>query len=121
MKRKHENLITNGIQKATGRRPLNYSNQDSPSVLTRPSNIREIVSLWGRLKAAWLVFTTNAYAVRWYNDENAHTWRPDWYEENKNVLRHSDYIKSSIKKSGINTMKTPTKQGLVSTSRTGQV
>lgn len=78
-KRRHDNLIY-GYGCLDQSRPLDYGHALSPRVHARPSNIRQIVSFWGRLKAAWLVFSMNAVAVRWYDEENAHQWGNTWWE-----------------------------------------
>lgn len=80
MKRQHDNLIlSHGTLSASG--PLDWVDTiNSPRVYRRPSNLRQIVSFWGRLKAAWLVFTMNAVAVKWYDDRNAHTYGNVWCE-----------------------------------------
>lgn len=77
----HDNLIY-GYGCLDSSRPLYWQKgRTSPRVYGRPQNIRQIVSWWGRLKAAWLVFTLNAVAVKWYDEKNAHTYGDCWYEE----------------------------------------
>lgn len=76
----HDNLIV-GLFNINSSGPLDlYDPVHSPRVYRRPTNIRQIVSLWGRLKAAWLVFTMNAVALKWYDEKNAHTYGDNWNE-----------------------------------------
>lgn len=76
----HDNLIY-GLGCLDSSRPLDfYDPIKSPRVYGRPTNIRQIVSWWGRIKAAWEVFTLNAVAVRWYDEKNAHRHGRVWYE-----------------------------------------
>jgi len=78
----HDNLIY-GFGCLDSSRPL-YWEKNLPHNITRvygrPTNIRQIVSWWGRIKAAWLVFTLDAVAVRWYDEQNAHKHGRVWYE-----------------------------------------
>jgi hypothetical protein len=80
MNRFHDNLIV-GLANINSAGPLDWNDPvNSPRVYRRPQNIRQIVSFWGRVKAAWLVFTMNAVALKWYDEENAHTYGDCWYE-----------------------------------------
>lgn len=80
MNRFHDNLIY-GFGCLDSSRPLDWDDPQSPRVYDRPMNIRQIVSWWGRIKAAWLVLTLDAVAVRWYDDRNAHKHGRVWYEK----------------------------------------
>ena len=87
MNRFHDNLIM-GLRNVDHSRPLDFNDPiNSPRVFGRPTNIHQIVSWWGRLKAAWLVFTLNAVALTWYDEENAHRYGKTWYEAHENRHR----------------------------------
>lgn len=75
----HSNLIRS-YGDLDSSRPLNYGDPAGLRVYGRPLNIRQIVSWWGRVKAAWLVLTFDAVAVRWYDDSNAHKFGRSWSE-----------------------------------------
>lgn len=82
--RKHDNLIS-GFGGLDSSRPLDYFDPiNSPRVYGRPTNIRDIVSWRGRIKAAWLVLTLNAVAVRWYDEKNVHLYGRTWHEQHIN-------------------------------------
>ncbi|MER9176658.1 hypothetical protein NKH72_24155 [Mesorhizobium sp. M0955] len=76
----HDNLIY-GFGDLSSSRPLSWDDPMSPRVYGRPQNIRQIVSWWGRVKAAWLVLTLNAVAVKWYDENNAHSHGDNWNEQ----------------------------------------
>lgn len=76
----HDNLI-GGYGSLDSSRPLDFHDPlNSPRVYGRPTNLRQIVSFWGRIKAAWLVLTLNAIAVRWYDEDNANQYGRSWHE-----------------------------------------
>lgn len=86
----HDNLIV-GLASLDCSRPLNWNDPvHSPRVYPRPTNIRQIVSWRGRIKAAWLVLTLNAVALRWYDDDNADQYGRCWDEwvRTNNRLAH---------------------------------
>lgn len=76
----HDNLLL-GYGDLDSSRPLDWADFSSPRVYGRPTNIRQVVSWRGRFKAAWAVLTLNAVAVKWYDEENAHTWGRTWSEQ----------------------------------------
>ena len=85
----HDNLIL-GYSDLDSSRPLDYYDPiNSPRVHGRPGNLRQIVSWWGRLKAAWLVFSLNAVAVRWYDEDNADQYGRCWHEWVRERARRS--------------------------------
>lgn len=86
MNRFHDNLIY-GLHNIDCSRPLQWNDPYSPRVLPRPINVHQIVSWWGRIKAAWLVFTLEAVALRWYDDTNVHKYGQCWYE--RHGINHS--------------------------------
>lgn len=78
-------------------RPLKWDDLCSPRVHYRPENLRQIVTLWDRLRAAWAVFTMNAVAVAWYDDRNAHLWPQTFFEPLRQSAGDRMVVSSALK------------------------